>query len=276
MWSPIKSAVKDLVEIMYKYSDYLKKCLEKVKTNHSLTFPVRTLDDMQSLKLIQPKYVVKPTYASRYRSLTSHLDTMKESEPVCVDEHTPADTRNRRYYIDHIDHAISHKCIRYRVAAGNSLGTHNFLWKIPRNQTEEDRISKTQVIQQIQKSLPTYHTRAKRRAFIDRTQLMSSLKPMHARNVYRSLTTDNSAARNLTEKEVDERVRHAFDQQDPDIIQDLCEPNKGQPSEYDIFFEETKENIESVVETAVDDRRHDKFTHLAQQYQFQICAGKLL
>lgn len=105
---------------------------------------------------------------------------------------------------------------------------------------------------------------------------MSSLKPMHARNVYRSLTGDNRAARNLTEKEVDERVRHALDQQDPDIIQDLCEPNKGQPSKYDIFFEETKENIESVVETAVDDRRHDKFTHLAQQYQFKICAGKLL
>lgn len=79
MWSPTKSAVKDLVEIMYKYSDYLKKCLEKVKTNHSLTFPVRTLDVMQSLKLIQPKYVVKPTYASRYRSLTSHLDTIKKS-----------------------------------------------------------------------------------------------------------------------------------------------------------------------------------------------------
>lgn len=44
---------------------------------------------------------------------------------------------------------------------------------------------------------------------------------------------DNSAA---TEKEVDERVRHAFDQQDPDIIQDLREHNKGQPSKYDIFF----------------------------------------
>lgn len=29
------------------------------------------------------------------------------------------------------------------------------------------------------------------------------------------------------------------------------------------FFEKTKEYIESVVETAVDDRRHDKFTHLA-------------
>lgn len=173
MWRPIKSAVKDLVEMMYKYADYLKQSLEKVKTNHSLTYPVRTLDDMQSLKLIQPKHVVKPSYASRYKSLTSHLDTMKEFEPVCVDEYTPADTRNRRYYIDHIDHAISHKCILYRVAAGNNFGTHNFLWKISRNQTEEDRISKNQeVVQQIQKSLPTYHTRAMRRAFIDRTQLM--------------------------------------------------------------------------------------------------------
>lgn len=130
MWRPIKSTVKDLVEMMYKYSDYLKQSLKKVKTNHSLTFPVRTLDDMQSSKLIKPKYVVKPTYASRYKSLTSHLDTMKEFKPVCVDEYTPADTRNRRYYIDHIDHAISHKCILYPVASGNSLGTYNFLWKI--------------------------------------------------------------------------------------------------------------------------------------------------
>ena len=115
-------------------------------------FPVRTLDDMQSLKLINPRYVVKPTFFSRYKTLTSHLDTLKEFEPMCVDEYTPVDTRNRRYYIDHIDNAISHKCILYRVAAGNSLGTHNFLWKIPMNQTEEDRISKNQeVIQKIQK-----------------------------------------------------------------------------------------------------------------------------
>lgn len=30
MWRPIKSAVKDLVEMMYKYADYLKQSLEKV------------------------------------------------------------------------------------------------------------------------------------------------------------------------------------------------------------------------------------------------------
>lgn len=29
MWSPTKSAVKDLVQIMYKYSDYLKKMFRK-------------------------------------------------------------------------------------------------------------------------------------------------------------------------------------------------------------------------------------------------------
>ncbi|XP_078340082.1 uncharacterized protein LOC111130598 [Crassostrea virginica] len=250
--------------MIYKYSDYLKKSSEKNKTNHTLLFPVRTLDDMQSLKLINPKYVVKPTFFSRYKTLTSHLDTLKEFEPMCVDEYTPVDTRNRRYYIDHIDNAISHKCILYRVAAGNSLGTHNFLWKIPMNQTEEDRISKNQeVIQKIQKDMPSYHTRAMRRAFTDRTSLICSLKPMHARNLYKSLTGDNSAASHLKEKEVDERVQQAFDQQDPDILQDLRELNKGQPSKYEIFFDKAKQYIESVVETAVDDRRHDRFTHLA-------------
>lgn len=62
MWYHIKSAVKDLTEMIYKYSDYFKKSSEKNKTNHTLMFPVRTLDDMQSLKLINPRYVVKPTF----------------------------------------------------------------------------------------------------------------------------------------------------------------------------------------------------------------------
>lgn len=46
MWSLIKSVVKDFVEIMYKYLDYLKKCLEKVKMNYSFIFFVCILDDM--------------------------------------------------------------------------------------------------------------------------------------------------------------------------------------------------------------------------------------
>ena len=51
--------------------------------------------------------------------------------------------------------------------------------------------------------------------------------------------------------------------QDSSIITDLGEHSEGRPLKYGVFFEKTKEYLENVVETAVDDRRHDSFTHLA-------------
>lgn len=47
------------------------------------------------------------------------------------------------------------------------------------------------------------------------------------------------------------------------MILDLREHNEGQPTKYSVFFDHAKTYIENVVETAVDDRRHDTIQHLA-------------
>lgn len=60
------------------------------------------------------------------------------------------------------------------------------------------------------------------------------------------------------------RVQQAFEMEDPDIITDLRQHNTGQPSKYQAFFTYAQQYLENVIETAVDDRRHDRFTHLAQ------------
>ena len=58
-------------------------------------------------------------------------------------------------------------------------------------------------------------------------------------------------------------VKQALDLEDPDILVDLREYNKGHPSKYDQFWEACEQYIQSTIEAAVDDRRHDRIAHLA-------------
>lgn len=71
------------------------------------------------------------------------------------------------------------------------------------------------------------------------------------------LTGDSSSARNLSEKEVDERVAEILEMEDADLVCDLRINNDGRPEQYETFLDQCKRFIDSSVETAVDDRRHD-------------------
>lgn len=152
LWFPIKTAITELGEMILKYYTYLENTYDRVTSNHLLEFPVRSKDDMKPLRIISPKFVLKPTFASRYQSLTRNLASLQDYEPLCVDEFVPVDLRSRRYYIDDINQAVPNKCSLHRVAAGYNTETQNFLWEIPMHQDEKERLSKNQeVISQIQK-----------------------------------------------------------------------------------------------------------------------------
>lgn len=74
---------------------------------------------------------------------------------------------------------------------------------------------------------------------------------------------DSSASSNLNEAVIQERIQIIVDSQDPDIVDDLRHHNKGQPTKYEVFWDECKKFLEEV-ETAVDERRHGEATHLAK------------
>ena len=65
---------------------------------------------------------------------------------------------------------------------------------------------------------------------------MCSVKSMHAIHVYKLLTGDSSSSTNENEKDIDTRVKQAFDLQDPDIIMDLRKHNPVKPPKYSLFF----------------------------------------
>ena len=65
--------------------------------------------------------------------------------------------------------------IMYTASLGSNFGNHVFIWKIPQGVSlEAATVENMHVINQIKQSLPTYHSRALRRAFINRFGLVAS------------------------------------------------------------------------------------------------------
>lgn len=73
-------------------------------------------------------------------------------------------------------HGLPHKCVHLKFRAGKNLGSHNFLWKTPGGVSETDSDvmqMNSDVIQNLSKDLPEYHTRAMRRAFMSKNTFTS-------------------------------------------------------------------------------------------------------
>ena len=90
-----------------------------------------------------------------------------------------------------------------------------------------------------------------------------NIRPAVLRSLYRDLTGDSSAATNVHEADIDERVRLLVDMEDPDVVLDLRASHTGHKSQYDVFWGECQKFLEKVG-TPVDERRRGLVTHLAR------------
>lgn len=94
------------------------------------------------------------------------------------------------------------------------------------------------------------------RTFLDTFGRVSSVKPASLCNMFKTLTGNVSSAVNTHESEVEERLRQAIDEEDDMLIWDL-RVNNGRPEMYVPFLERCQQCLNSCIETAVSDRRHD-------------------
>lgn len=73
-------------------------------------------------------------------------------------------------------HGLPHKCVHLKFRAGKNVGSHNFQWKTSGGVSETDSDvmqMNSDVIQNLSKDLPEYHTRAMRRAFMSKDTFTS-------------------------------------------------------------------------------------------------------
>ena len=81
-----------------------------------------------------------------------------------------------------------------------------------------------------------------------------------------SHTGDSSAASQLSEEDVDRRVRLFLELEDPDVIPDLrcAQSSHREKSKYDVFWAETEKYLQEDIGLAVDERRDSQVTHLVR------------
>ena len=137
-------------------------------------------------------------------------------------------------FVKSIIFILKHICIFVcfyfvRYDPGGSSSVMVFVYRIPENCPENERLTMMlRIMKKVEPDIPIYHTRAMRREFKKEvSSLHSSLEPHLLRHIYRSLTGDCSSQRECSE--IDERVKVALETDDPELVIDLRQLNKGHP-----------------------------------------------
>lgn len=150
----------------------------------------------------------------------------------------------RHKYFEEMQLSISIDLFRY--CPGGSVVTITFAARVDIDRDDNDKLTQPfRVVQQINESLPVYHTRAQKRYFKQKLALDAS-----AASHPETLERLNLIALGNTE-----------------LVADLRSLNAGRLSDkYDTFFEKLEEEVEKM--TAADDRRHGE-AHLSNWISLQ-------
>ncbi|CAG2219397.1 PIP5K [Mytilus edulis] len=249
-------ACETLIEGMIKYSDFLKQQRERTAKVHSYEKPVRSITDSWSIKAsLSKSKEVKPQYSA----MKERLDQLNFYEPVFVNEFSPRDKIDRRYWLEHLSLPFPVKI--YTHHHGNYFGNFVFIWKIDEDLKHGD--GDLEAIDVVREGLPMFSTRAMRREFINRyTSAGSQYKPAILRDVFRFLTQDSSSAETSQQSEVDERVcEFLLTADETNLFYDLRKLN-GRPRDENLnpFWDELQRYLDDV--SVVHERRHETVTYM--------------
>ncbi|XP_060582454.1 uncharacterized protein LOC132738865 [Ruditapes philippinarum] len=248
MWTSVKEIVTELANSLLKYATYLSKEKDEPESKK------QKATDKDTFEVLVQKNNIAPGPYSRYKTLHSALMSCKPYEHLLLNEYAPGDARRRHEYIKNLVMPV--KCIKYTYSGAKEHLT--FLWRVETQDSESVVLSKNMnIVTNIKKSLPVDHTKAMRREFLSLFGRKIDSRAGFLREAYRRLTGDCRASINAATNEVDKRIADILEHDDPDLICDL-RVNNGRPEQYDEFLWQCQKHIISSLETAVDDRRHDK------------------
>ena len=74
------------------------------------------------------------------------------------------------------------------------------------------------IIEGLKGKIPVFHSRAMRKLAFEKYGIMPAVSKSVLCFFYKDVTNDSSAAANLTEAEIDERVKMLFDLEEPDVM----------------------------------------------------------
>ena len=136
----------------------------------------------------------------RYSAVEKLLIGKDMYSPELINEVLPLDRKDRYLFMKNIQLPINVEI--YSYYRGNDMGTLWFIWKCGPG---VDMKTSNDVLHQIEKEIPVYHTRAMKREFKDKFSLVINNRTI-LNSVYAYLTGDHSAQPSEISKAVQARL----------------------------------------------------------------------
>ena len=260
-WQPFRNDVETLARSLTEYASYLSEKNKQMKMVHGQLQPIRDIGDHLSFMFLP---VASNTAFITFQNLEQALQAKECYQSVQITEFAPHETSKRYDYIKKLKRCgLPFPCAMLTYSHGNNIGNLNFIWRV--DDKGENGFTRSQSeIEHIKNMLPVFKTRAMRRAAFRRFgRLTPKLSSVAFNYMYKELTGDQSAAKNIDQAEIERRVKMIVDMEDVDAIIDLRHLNSGRKGIYDVFWQECSKFLQEGIGQAVDDRRHQEVTHLA-------------
>ncbi len=210
-----------------------------------------------SLQFIPPI----PAVPSCYAVLNDTFNRCNDFEYISIDEFCPHDRIERRKYIK--DLRLSKPLMLFRIAYGGSIGTLNFVWPVPWDDSPERSTRNSLVIGNITQTVPKFSSRAMRRDFLDKYASYVKASKSVMRQMFYDLTGCEPASENKEQKTRDETTAKVLmNSDDPDLLLDWRALNrKDVDTKFGQFFDEVGKFFEEQL-LAVQERRHGEALYL--------------
>ena len=187
-WRNIKPHFVDLFSSLSCYCDYLVEKNKKSKENHRSPTPVRELSEHLTLKFLEASKSV-PSSLHAIDELVSSLPLYTHTS---IDHLLPSESlRKHRLVTSLIESGLSCPTMLLIYSPGGSIANLQFMWQVPQDVTDQTVYfeSSQATIERIKALLPTFHTRAMKRAMFEKFgRISSNVKPLALRYFYKEIT----------------------------------------------------------------------------------------
>jgi hypothetical protein len=194
----------DLLNAISTFLRHLMVAREKMNVRHG------RVEDFFEMKLAGEGYVTHEALEEGGRAHMIYHDLEEALRGAAVYEPL--------YMNDFMDGQSKHRfvnCLKLfapvqvcRHPTGNYFGDAFFIWRIPTETFERDVVGGSVLaMAAASKMVPTFHSRAMRRAFMTKFGLVKGVDKVTLRATYAAMTGDASAARISAEAQMDGRMR---------------------------------------------------------------------
>ena len=249
--------VKDLVDGMKKYQDFLKQQQERTAAHHSSSEPLRSWKDNWKKRTVEG---VNVGVAKAYHSLEAALLMKEEYEPLALSVYQPDDRYARQRWLEKLE--LSIPVDLYAYSQGNYLGNVNFAWRLPSNLESRSDEKLIRTLNVLRDEAQIYGTRQVTKELLEPYRRVQHVTPALLRNmveyIHPSMTVPHE---NEAQAKADEVVaKFLLETGDTELVMDMRANNgRLKDARFQPFWEEMTKYLEE--QKAVHERRHGSISY---------------